>query len=73
MFPLMFGTLLMQATQLPCKIMEWMRLTFVHCAPRSTPPHVVVKVMTIIARCGLIHSCGHKLFVWHFTLTLDPQ
>ena len=31
--PLMFGILLMQATQLLRKMMEWMRLVLVHCAP----------------------------------------
>ena len=29
------------------KMMEWMRLAFVHCAPTSTPPHFVVNVMKI--------------------------
>ena len=56
----MFKILLMQATQLPHK-MEWMRLTFVHCAPRSTPPPFVVNVMKTILLSVLTHtSCGDK-------------
>ena len=51
MFHLMFRTLLMQATQLPQKMMEWMRLTSVHCAPCSTPPHFVVNVMKSLVPC----------------------
>ena len=35
-FPLMFGRLLIQATQLPHKTMEGMRLRLVHSAARST-------------------------------------
>ena len=30
-------------------------MTFVHCAPRSTPPHFAVNVMKIIVLCVLTH------------------
>ena len=35
MFLHMFGTLLMQAAQLPQNMMEWMRLIFMNCAPTT--------------------------------------
>ena len=58
-FPLMFGIPLMQATQLPHKMME-----SVHCAPRSTPPHFGVNVMTIIVLSVLTHTLVvTKLFI----------
>ena len=50
MLPLMFRKLLMQATQLPYKMMEGMTLGFVYCAVRSTPPQFVVHVVEIIVR-----------------------
>ena len=45
----------MQTPQLQHKMMEWMRLTFVHCAPRSTPPHFVMNVIKINVLCVLTH------------------
>ena len=36
-------------------MMEWMRLTFVHCAPECTPPHFVVNAMKMIVLCVLTH------------------
>ena len=46
-FPLMFGILMMiEATRLPRKIMEGMRLVFVHCAAKSTPPCFAVNVLS---------------------------
>ena len=43
-----------------------MRLTFVHCAARSTPPHFVVNVVKIIVLSVLTHTvAGTKLFIWH--------
>ena len=65
-FPGMFGTVLMQATQLPCKMMEWMRLAFVHCAAKSIPSHFVVNVVKITVLSVLTHTLvGAKLFLWY--------
>ena len=66
-FFLMFGILWMHATQLPRKMMEWMRLTVVHCAPRSTPLHFVVNAMkkNIVLSVLTHRHVGAKLFVWH--------
>jgi hypothetical protein len=59
--PLMSGILLMQSTQLPRKLMDWMRLTYVHFAPRSTPPHLVVKCNdTFCAGCIAPYTCWDK-------------
>ena len=44
-FPLMFGSLVMQATQLPCKIMEGTRLRFVHCAAKAHHKNVMKMVV----------------------------
>ena len=46
---LMFGRLLMEATEPPCEMTEGMRLRFAHCATSSTPPHFVVNGMKIVA------------------------
>ena len=59
-FPLMFGKVLTQATQLPRKMMEWMRLMFVHCASRSTPAHFVGNTVKIILLSVLTHTLGEK-------------
>ena len=67
-FPIMCGRLLVQASQLPCKMMEGTMLRFVHCAARSTSPHFVVNVMKIIAQSVLTHKLvGTKLFIRHNT------
>ena len=42
-FPLMFGILLMKATQLPRNIMEWMRLTVVLCPQK----HTIIKIIVL--------------------------
>ena len=66
-FPLMFETLLMQATLPPHKMVQRMRLRFVHCAARSTH-HFVVNLMKIIVLSVLTHKCvGTKLFIWRNT------
>ena len=41
-FPLMFAKLVMQATEHPCKMMEGMRLRFVHCAAGNILLHLGV-------------------------------
>ena len=43
----------MQATQLPRKMMEGMRLVFMHCAPTSIPQHHC-------AECSDSHICGDQ-------------
>ena len=44
--------------------MEQMRLTFLHCVPRCTPPHFVVNVMKMMVLSVLIHTLvGAKLFI----------
>ena len=55
-FPVMFGIPLVQSTHLPGNMMEWMRLAFVHSAPRSTPPHFVVNVIRSIVLSVLTHT-----------------
>ena len=56
----------MQATQLPCKMMQGMRLGFVHSAARSTPPYFVVNVMKIIVQSLLSHKLvGTRQFSMH--------
>ena len=60
-FPLTFGILLMQAIQLPRKMMEWMRLTFVHCAPNRTLPYFVVSKKNVVLSVlthTFVHMCG---------------
>ena len=69
-FPLIFGKLLMLANQLPCKMMEGMRLRFVHCAATSTSPHFVVNAMKIIVLSVLTLTVGTKFFVSHKTQDL---
>ena len=57
-FPLMFGQQLMQS----------MRLRFVNCTFRSTPPHLVVNVIKIMVQSALMHTLvGTKLFIRHNT------
>ena len=64
MFALMFGIILMQATPLPCKMMEGVRLTFLPCGPRSTPPHFVGIIMKVIVLSVLAHTLvGTKLIM----------
>ena len=58
MCALMFGILLMQATQLPHNMMEWMNSTFVHCAPNSTPTYFVVNAENSCAKFIDPHTCG---------------
>ena len=68
MFRLMIGTLLMQATHLPCKLMVGMCLRFAHCAARNTPPHFVVNVMKLNAQSVFIHTIMRmNLMVRHNT------
>ena len=56
----------MQVAQLPRKMMEWMRLMFVHCAPKSAPPHFVVNVIKSLVLSVMTHILvGSKLFMWH--------
>ena len=55
-FPVMFGRLLMQETPLLHKMTEGMRLRFVHCAARSTPPWFVANVMKILVQHILTHT-----------------
>ena len=64
MLPLMFAILLMQATQPPRKMMEWMRLAL--CSQKQ--PHFVVNTMKSIVLSVLTHTLvGAKLFIWHNT------
>ena len=43
--PPIFGIPLVQLTLLPLKKREWMRLAFVFCAPRRTPPRFLVNAL----------------------------
>ena len=72
MFHLMFGRLVVQATHLPCKMMEGLGLRLWHYAAKSTPPHFVESTMKMIA-CGvLIHTlAGTKLFIRHTNRHVD--
>ena len=45
MFPLMFGRALKQPLRMPRKMMLGMRLTYVHCAVKSTLQQYVVNVI----------------------------
>ena len=55
-FPFMVRRLLMQATQLPRKMMKGVRLSLVHRAARSSPPHFVVCVMKIMVQSVLTQT-----------------
>ena len=59
---------MVQANRTPHKMMEGMRLRFVHCDARSTPPHFVMNVRKIIVQSILTDTpVGTKLFIGHDT------
>ena len=67
MIPLCFGEIKIVVGTLPLfitfahpsgvmEVMAPKRLMFVHCAPKSTPPHFVANVMKIIVMCVLTYA-----------------
>ena len=55
-------------TQLPCKMMEGMRLRFVPCAVNIIPSHFVVNVISTIELSVLTYAfVGTRLFIGHNT------